>query len=405
MKKLDIIKKNFSSGFEAQVIIRPHFVKKFMGIIVDFGGSDPQRLPGGAHFLEHKLFAKKHGDISHHFEELGANTNAFTSYNETMYFANFINHSKEVATLLFELVGTTHFTKENVTKEAEIIAQELAMYQEDPNWELQHQVLEMMFPQTNLALDLTGTQQSLQEMTPQILQEIYDEHYFAENMKFVACGGFTEKEAQTLLKEVEQLQVKYLRAQSRPLPQIKPAISKEETQLEIPAEVVSPRVCVGVKLPDFKLFDSSNELMETIVEAYLEQNLGLMSAGFERLQKEHLLNSPLSIKVNYTREGNFALISGMSSDPESLAQEIKELIFWGEGNQKLFEIQKKEYIAEMKRKMDQIEELAIESAEMMLEKEDLLKLVQRFGNLSFNDFTNYYNEIIDRVELFSAIMR
>ena len=65
MKKLDIIKKNFSSGFEAQVIIRPHFVKKFMGIIVDFGGSDPQRLPGGAHFLEHKLFAKKHGDISH----------------------------------------------------------------------------------------------------------------------------------------------------------------------------------------------------------------------------------------------------------------------------------------------------------------------------------------------------
>ena len=168
---------------------------------------------------------------------------------------------------------------------------------------------------------------------------------------------------------------------------------------------MSPRVCVGVKLPDFKLFDSSNELMETIVEAYLEQNLGLMSAGFERLQKEHLLNSPLSIKVNYTREGNFALISGMSSDPESLAQEIKELIFWGEGNQKLFEIQKKEYIAEMKRKMDQIEELAIESAEMMLEKEDLLKLVQRFGNLSFNDFTNYYNEIIDRVELFSAIMR
>ena len=310
-----------------------------------------------------------------------------------------------MATLLFELVGTTYFTKENVTKEAEIIAQELAMYQEDPNWELQHQVLEMMFPQTNLALDLTGTQQSLQEMTPQILQEIYDEHYFAENMKFVACGGFTEKEAQTLLKEVEQLQVKYLRAQSRPLPQIKPAISKEETQLEIPAEVVSPRVCVGVKLPDFKLFDSSNELMETIVEAYLEQNLGLMSAGFERLQKEHLLNSPLSIKVNYTREGNFALISGMSSDPESLAQEIKELIFWGECNQKLFEIQKKEYIAEMKRKMDQIEELAIESAEMMLEKEDLLKLVQRFGNLSFNDFTNYYNEIIDRVELFSAIMR
>ncbi|QNQ83309.1 insulinase family protein [Lactobacillus sp. PV037] len=405
MKKLDTIKKSFSSGFEAQIILRPHFVKKFMGIIVDFGGSDPQKLAGGAHFLEHKLFAKKHGDISHRFEELGANTNAFTSYNETMYFANFIDHSLQVTNLLFELVGTTYFTKENVQKEAEIIAQELAMYQEDPNWELQHQVLEMMFPQTNLALDLTGTQQSLSEMTPQILQEIYEEHYFAGNMKFVACGGFTKAEVREILEEVDKLQKKYLRPQSRPLPQIKPAISKEETQLEIPAEVISARVCIGIKLPDFKLFDSSNELMETIVEAYLEQNLGLMSKGFEKFQKDKLLNSPLAIKVNYTREGNFALISGMSPKPEELIEEIKKLIFNGKGDQALFEIQKKEYIAEMKRKLDQIEELAIESAEMMLEKEDLLKLVQRFGNLSFNDFANYYNEIVDKVEIFSAIMR
>ncbi|QNQ82576.1 M16 family metallopeptidase [Lactobacillus sp. PV012] len=405
MKKLDTIKKSFSSGFEAQIILRHHFVKKFMGIIVDFGGSDPQKLAGGAHFLEHKLFAKKHGDISHRFEELGANTNAFTSYNETMYFANFIDHSLQVTNLLFELVGTTYFTKENVQKEAEIIAQELAMYQEDPNWELQHQVLEMMFPQTNLALDLTGTQQSLSEMTPQILQEIYEEHYFAGNMKFVACGGFTKAEVREILEEVDKLQKKYLRPQSRPLPQIKPAISKEETQLEIPAEVISARVCIGIKLPDFKLFDSSNELMETIVEAYLEQNLGLMSKGFEKFQKDKLLNSPLAIKVNYTREGNFALISGMSPKPEELIEEIKKLIFNGKGDQALFEIQKKEYIAEMKRKLDQIEELAIESAEMMLEKEDLLKLVQRFGNLSFNDFANYYNEIVDKVEIFSAIMR
>ena len=72
MKKLDVTTRDYSSGFRAKVIRRPLFAQKFMGIIVDFGGSNPQKLCGGAHFLEHKLFAKKNGDISQQFEEIGA---------------------------------------------------------------------------------------------------------------------------------------------------------------------------------------------------------------------------------------------------------------------------------------------------------------------------------------------
>lgn len=59
MKKLDVTTRDYKSGFRAKVIRRPLFAQKFMGIIVDFGGSDPQKLCGGAHFLEHKLFAKR----------------------------------------------------------------------------------------------------------------------------------------------------------------------------------------------------------------------------------------------------------------------------------------------------------------------------------------------------------
>ena len=52
MRKLSVISRTYPSGFKANVLIRHEFNKKFMGIIVDFGGSDPQRLSGGAHFLE-----------------------------------------------------------------------------------------------------------------------------------------------------------------------------------------------------------------------------------------------------------------------------------------------------------------------------------------------------------------
>ncbi len=69
MKKLDVTTRDYKSGFRAKVIRRPLFAQKFMGIIVDFGGSDPQKLCGGAHFLEHKLFTKKDGDRTWSFDE------------------------------------------------------------------------------------------------------------------------------------------------------------------------------------------------------------------------------------------------------------------------------------------------------------------------------------------------
>ncbi|WP_201329998.1 insulinase family protein, partial [Lactobacillus nasalidis] len=75
MIKPQIIRKRFPSGFQAQVIRRRGFNQRFLGIIVDFGSSDPQPLPGLAHFLEHKLFAAESGDLSLEFEKMGADVN------------------------------------------------------------------------------------------------------------------------------------------------------------------------------------------------------------------------------------------------------------------------------------------------------------------------------------------
>lgn len=88
MIRPNIVKKTFPSGFKAQVILKPGFNQRFFGIIVDFGSSDPQPVPGLAHFLEHKLFASQEGDLSLEFEKLGSDVNAFTSFNETMYYAS-----------------------------------------------------------------------------------------------------------------------------------------------------------------------------------------------------------------------------------------------------------------------------------------------------------------------------
>ena len=113
-----IIKREYKSGFKAEIILKPHFYQRFFGIIIDFGSSDPQKVAGSAHFLEHKLFAKKDGDISSQFEEIGADVNAFTSFNETMFYCSGIEHTPKMIDLLFRLVGEPYFTKQNIAKGA-----------------------------------------------------------------------------------------------------------------------------------------------------------------------------------------------------------------------------------------------------------------------------------------------
>lgn len=156
-----IIKREYKSDFKAEVILKPHFYQRFFGIIIDFGSSDPQKVAGSAHFLEHKLFAKKDGDISHKFEEIGADVNAFTSFNETMFYCSGIDHTPKMIDLLFELVGQPYFTKQNIAKEAPIITQELAMYKNDPIWGLNNAIMTEMFGHSNLGVEVVGTEKQL----------------------------------------------------------------------------------------------------------------------------------------------------------------------------------------------------------------------------------------------------
>lgn len=200
-----IIKKEYQSGFKAEIILKPHFYQRFFGIIVDFGSSDPQKVAGSAHFLEHKLFAKKDGDLSTQFEDIGADVNAFTSFNETMFYCSGIEHTPKMIDLLFELVGQPYFTKENIAQEAPIIEQELAMYQDDPTWSVNNAIMHDMFGDSNLGIEVVGTKESINQVTVKNLTQVYEAKYVPEKMQFVACGDFSDNQVQTILRQVGKL--------------------------------------------------------------------------------------------------------------------------------------------------------------------------------------------------------
>lgn len=405
IKKLDVTTRDYKSGFRAKVIRRPLFAQKFMGIIVDFGGSDPQKLCGGAHFLEHKLFAKKNGDISQQFEAVGASTNAFTTYNETMFYASFTEHWRQVLPLIFELVGTTYFTKSNVTKEAKIIAQELAMYQDDPNWQVNYELMQMMFPKTNLAEDLTGTKASLKNMTPEILQEIYDNNYVSGRMEFVACGGFSENQTKEVLREVGKLERKYLISKKVAPKKLTLVSPKKQHNTIIDSDLATSRVGIGIRLPSFEKVGLKNSTAQTILEMMLQAKLGVTSPWFEEMQKQGILNSPMELQVSYTTEGNFATIIGASNKPDLFLENTKNQLLEVPISKEAFVFQKKEALAQTIREFDDLSTVAIEEAEYGLENEDFNTAAHVIQSLSFNEFYTAIDNILAKSDIFTTILK
>ena len=403
-----IIKHEYESGFKSEIVLKPHYNQKFFGIIVDFGSSDKQKLAGSAHFLEHKLFAKKDGDISHKFEEIGADVNAFTSFNETMFYCIGVKNTKKLIELLFELVGEPYFTKENVQKEAPIIQQELAMYQDEPNWKVSNTIMKSMFGDSNLGIDVAGTKESISAITAKTLTKTYLQNYFASNMRFIACGDFSDNQIKTIKQTVNKLQKRYFEESkisesiSHPLGDMKSYSLKGSGNSNI--------FGIGIRLKNFKKVLASKDLAQILLEIMLESRLSVMTPWFEEMRSKGLISTPLQMSVNYTRQGNFITIFGISENAPELILEIQKQLQKELNEESLkfanqiFELQKKEWQAQSARGLDNLSYLAIELAEESLDNEDFFKNGRELQTMNFDNYAKNCHEIMKDAEFCSAYL-
>ena len=111
---------------------------KFGSIDVHFRlGEQELTLPAGvAHYLEHKMFEDQEGDAFAKFARTGANANAFTSFDRTCYYFSATSAVDESLDVLLGMLTHPYFTDETVAKEQGIIAQEIKMYEDSPDWQI-----------------------------------------------------------------------------------------------------------------------------------------------------------------------------------------------------------------------------------------------------------------------------
>lgn len=318
------------SGLTVTLLPKNDFNEVYGVVTVQVGSVDTEftarngkkeEYPSGiAHFLEHKLFERENAeDIMAAFTELGAESNAFTSFTNTSYLFSTSDYVTECLDLLDELVTSFNVTEESVEREKDIIQQEREMYQDDPDSCLFFKTLANLYPETPLASDIVGTEDSIEDINLEDLRENFDEFYTPANSHIFLVGNFDLELIQNyfLQKDVGSCIVQNPREPIALHP-----VKKVES---IRMDVASPKLAIGVRTnSDMSRQDCYR--YSVLLRALFTMMFGWTSKRFQSLYETGKLDSSLSLEVEINRRFNFLMLTMDTKEPVAISHQFRKAI-------------------------------------------------------------------------------
>jgi predicted Zn-dependent peptidase len=166
-----------------------------VGVWVGIGSRDESpQLSGASHFLEHLLF-KGTGrrtalEISAQVEAVGGETNAYTAKEYTCYYARVLDADVPLAIdVLADVITDSRLSDADVETERGVILEEIAMQHDEPGDDVHDAFAATLFGDHPLAHDISGTPQTVAQLSRGEIFDFYKQRYTAPHMVVVAAGN------------------------------------------------------------------------------------------------------------------------------------------------------------------------------------------------------------------------
>ena len=279
---------------------------------------------GIAHYLEHKMFENEDGVNSDlRFSALGAEVNAFTSYDRTAYLFNTTSNLSACLSELLRFVTHPYFTEESVERERGIITEEIRGAADHP-WERAYaQLIKAMYTQHTVRNEIAGTEQSIKDITPELLYACTDTFYTPANMTLAICGDVTPAQV-----------IKVVNAQIAPLRQPlaftrksfdeSPCVQSTRAISYMP--VPKPVFYIGLKDTDISADPAErirkDACMTLLFELIFSMSGKLCSDMFEK----ELIAYGLYYGYSICKRVAFGTVAGESEQPETVFARVLEHI-------------------------------------------------------------------------------
>jgi predicted Zn-dependent peptidase len=404
-----------SNGLNVYILPKNGFNKTYATFTTKYGSVDNTFIPLGkdeyvkvpdgiAHFLEHKLFEKEDGDVFQQFSRQGASANAFTSFTRTAYlFSSTSDVEKNLETLI-DFVQEPYFSEKTVEKEKGIIGQEITMYDDNPDWRLYFGLIQNLYQNHPVKIDIAGTIESISHITKDWLYECYNTFYHPSNMLLFIVGPV---DPEKIMNQVRENQAK---KDYKNQPEIKRKFEAEPTQAAEKKQVLEMNVqtskaLVGIKALHIDQMGAEMLKNELTMNVLLDLLFGKSSENYNQLYSEGLIDETFSFDYTQEQGFGFAMVGGDTREPDQLAERLEKMLLDAKKNSSITEEQlaraKKKKIGTFLRAVNSPEYIANQFTRYAFNDMNLFDVVPTLENISLQDVQSLAAEVISE-ERFSV---
>lgn len=393
------------NGLKIFFMPRKGYTKQYAIFATNYGSNDNMfiapgentitQVPEGiAHFLEHKLFEEAEGNIFDKFSELGSDVNAYTNFTSTCYLFSSTDRFFENLALLIEFVQSPHFTDENVEKEKGIIAQEIRMYDDDPNWKVFFNALRSMYHFHPVKNDIAGTIDSINKITKEDLYKCYHTFYSPQNMILFVTGDVDkEKVFQVVREHIKNGERKTEEEIKRIYPEEPSTIV--QNKIEERLEVSIPLFNIAFK--DRHCGEKGEKLLRKIIaqRILLEMLFGKSSDFYTKLYEEGLINDTFGYEYTGEIQYGYSMLEGESKNPSQVFEKVMgylEQIKKDGLNQEDFERIKKKFIGKHIASYNSIESVATSFVAYYFKDIHIFDYIRELKDISFKSIQERFHE-------------
>jgi predicted Zn-dependent peptidase len=194
------------NGLQIVAELNPSVYSVAAGFFVRTGSRDETAdVSGVSHFLEHMAFKGNDkynaDDVNRIFDEIGANYNASTGEEVTMYYAAVLPEYLDQALELLSILMQPSLTEDDFSMEKNVILEEIGMYDDHPSFTAYDHVMSTHFAGHPLGQSILGSKESIAALTVQQMRAYHTARYKAGNMTLAVAGN---TDFELLLKLIEK---------------------------------------------------------------------------------------------------------------------------------------------------------------------------------------------------------
>jgi len=409
MKEIELSKLDMTLYYDKlknglEVYLLPYDNKNnyYMSYATRYGSETTTFVPAGeekevsvplgiAHFLEHKMFEQEDGvDPFTYFSESGTGANAMTFFDYTQYICYGTKKFEDNLEYLIKYVNSPYYTDQNVEKEKGIIAEELKMYADIPDYQLDNYLRQNIYHNHPRRIDIGGSVEEIYKITKEDLYTCYNSFYSPNNMFILIVGGFDKDKAYEIIKN--SLEDIDNRGKAKTSKISEPKEVRCEYQ-EVTSNISVPKIAIGLKICDktlgkYDIFD-----LDLYIQMIASILFGNSSEFKERVRNKKLINNFYTEVETIDGFHTLYIMSG-SEEPDVLIQEIKDELNNVKINKNDLERMKKVWIANEVKMIDDVDSTVNNLYDDIIRyKEVVGDKIDRIRNLDID----IMNEIVEKI--------